>query len=143
MQVPKPDKKPSVSFNMTPMIDVVFLLIIFFLVSSNLVQQESLIALDLPTAKTSRMPKSSESNTRKITINITGEDHLFLGMTPVHREQLRQYLTRLAAEQSRSDKPIEVNIRTDRRVPYRAIEPLLVICSQAGIDNVSFNTYPK
>ena len=140
MQIPKPQKKTNVSFNMTPMIDVVFLLIIFFLVSSNLVQQESLIALDLPTAKTSRMPKSSESNTRKITINITSEDHLFLGMTPIDRDQLRQYLM---AEQSRLGKSLEVRIRTDRRVPYRAIEPIMVICSQAGIDNVSFNTYPK
>jgi len=138
MQIPKPQKKPNLSFNMTPMIDVVFLLIIFFLVSSNLVQQESLIALDLPTAKTSRIPKSSESNTRKITINVTNEDHLFLGSRPIDRDQLRQYLI---AEQSRLGKSLEVRIRTDRRVPYRAIEPLMVICSQAGIDNVSFNTY--
>jgi biopolymer transport protein ExbD len=116
----------------------VFLLIIFFMVTSNIVQQEALIAVDLPTAKTSRMPDSSQSGTRKITINITGEDHLFLGMTPIDREQLRQYLT---AEQSRPGRPLEVRIRTDRRVPYRAIEPILVICSQAGIDNVSFNTY--
>ena len=128
------------SFNMTPMIDVVFLLIIFFLVSSSLVQQESLITLDLPTAKTSRMPQASESGTRKITINITGEDHLFLGLTPVDRDQLRQYLI---AEQSRNGKPLEVRIRTDRRVPYRAIEPILVICSQTGIDNVSFHTYQR
>ena len=141
MQIPKPDKKPSVTFNMTPMIDVVFLLIIFFMVTSNIVQQEALVAVDLPTAKTSQMPGSSESSTRKVTINVTGEDHLFLGMTPVNREQLRQYLIGLTIEQSRFGKPLEVNIRTDRRVPYRAIEPLLVICSQAGIDHVSFNTY--
>ena len=140
MQIPKPHKKPSLTFNMTPMIDVVFLLIIFFLVSSNLVQQESLIAIDLPTAKTSRMPKASESGTRKITITVTGEDHIFLGMTPIDREQLRLFLI---AEQSRTTKPLEVRIRTDRRVPYRTIEPVMVICSQAGIDNVSFHTYPS
>ena len=140
MQILKPHKKPNVSFNMTPMIDMVFLLIIFFLVSSNLVQQESLIAVDLPTAKTSRMPKSSESGMRKVTINITSEDHIFLGMTPIHREQLRQHLI---AEQIRSGKPLEVRIRSDRRVPYHAMEPILVICSQTGIGNVSFHTYQR
>ena len=138
MQTPKPPKKPNVTFNMTPMIDVVFQLIIFFMVSSSLVQQESLIAVDLPTAKTSRMPKASESGTRKITVTVTGEDHLFLGTHPIDRERLRQYLI---AEQSRTDKPIEVRIRTDSHVPYRTIEPVLVICSQAGIGNVSFHTY--
>jgi biopolymer transport protein ExbD len=140
MQIPKPPNKPNVSFNMTPMIDVVFQLIIFFMVSSSLVQQESLIAVDLPTAKTSRMPKASESGSRKITINITGEDHVFLGMTPVDRDQLRLYLI---AEQSRSSKPLAVRIRTDRRVPSRVIEPILVICSQSGVDNVSFHTYQR
>ena len=138
MKTPKPDKKPNVSFNMTPMIDVVFLLIIFFLVSSNLVQQESLIAVDLPSAKTSRIPGSRESGTRKITINVTGEDQVFLGTRSVDHEQLLQFLT---AERSRAGKPLEVRIRTDRHVPYKTIEPLLVVCSQAGIDNVSFNTY--
>lgn len=140
MRIPRPEKKPSLSFNMTPMIDVVFLLIIFFLVSSNLVQQETLIAVDLPSTKSSRMPDSRESQTRKITINVTGEDHVFLGMRPVDHYQLLQFLS---AEQSRAGKPLEVHIRTDRRVPYRTIEPVLVICSQAGIDNVSFNTYKK
>ena len=138
MQIPKPHIKRNVTFNMTPMIDVVFLLIIFFLVSSNLVQQESLIAVDLPTAKTSRMPKASESGTRKITITVTGEDCLFLGTRLIDSEHLRQYLI---AEQSRTGKPLEVRIRTDRHVPYRTIAPVMVICSQAGIDNVSFHTY--
>ena len=125
---------------MTPMIDVVFLLIIFFLLTSNLVQQESLIAVDLPTAKSSRMPGVKESQTRKITINITGEDHVFLGNQAVDFGQLQQILS---AERMRTGKPLEVRIRTDRRVPYKTIEPVLVICSQAGIDNVSFNTYKE
>ena len=140
MKIPKPHKRQELSFDMTPMIDVVFLLIIFFLVSSNLVQQESLIAVDLPTTKTSRMPSSRESQTRKITINVTGEDHVFLGNRSVDREQLLQFLT---TEQTRASKPLEVRIRTDRRVPYKTIEPVLVTCSQAGIDNVSFHTYKK
>ena len=140
MKIPKPYKRPELSFNMTPMIDVVFLLIIFFLVSSNLVRQESLIAVDLPTTKTSRMPNSRESQTRKITINVTGEDHVFLGNRSVDREQLLQFLT---TEQARANRSLEVRIRADRRVPYKTIEPVLVTCSQAGIGNVSFHTYRK
>ena len=140
MRIPKPEKKSALSFNMTPMIDIVFLLIIFFLVSSNLVQQETLIAVDLPSAKSSRMPGSRESQTRKITISVTGEDHIFLGTRPVDHGQLLQFLS---AEQMRTGMPLEVRIRTDRRVPYKTIEPVLVICSQVGIDNVSFNTYKE
>jgi len=46
----------SLGFNMTPMIDVVFLLIIFFLVSSHLAQQETQLELDLPEATSGTRP---------------------------------------------------------------------------------------
>ena len=51
----------SVSFNMTPMIDVVFLLIIFFLVSSNLAQQEVHLEIDLPDAASGNRPQEDDT----------------------------------------------------------------------------------
>ena len=48
MHIPSYARSKEVGFNMTPMIDVVFLLIIFFLVSSHLAKQESQMEIDLP-----------------------------------------------------------------------------------------------
>ena len=50
MRLPNQRGRHSVGANMTPMIDVVFLLIIFFLVSSHLARQENRLPLDLPMA---------------------------------------------------------------------------------------------
>ena len=50
MHIPRYKPYQKLGFNMTPMIDVVFLLIIFFLVSSHLAKQETQIELALPTA---------------------------------------------------------------------------------------------
>ncbi|MBT6848587.1 MAG: biopolymer transporter ExbD, partial [Planctomycetaceae bacterium] len=50
MQTPRYARSKETGFNMTPMIDVVFLLIIFFLVSSHLARQETQLELDLPEA---------------------------------------------------------------------------------------------
>ena len=52
MRVPSSTNRRAVGANMTPMIDVVFLLIIFFLVSSHLARQENHLPLDLPIAST-------------------------------------------------------------------------------------------
>ena len=50
MRLPHYPRQRAIQLNMTPLIDVVFLLIIFFLVSSHLARQETQVELDLPTA---------------------------------------------------------------------------------------------
>ena len=119
---------------MTPMIDLVFLLIIFFIVSSSLVQQEAGIPVDLPEAGTGEMPQE-EDKTKKIVITVLGEDAIMLGTQPVTLNQLREYL--LGERQSR--KELKVRIRADRKTPYSTIEPIMVACIEAGIPDVVFS----
>jgi biopolymer transport protein ExbD len=118
---------------MTPMIDVVFLLIIFFIVSSNLVQQDVAMELELPSAESGE--RSKERDTRTITLNVPEEGILLLGTERVDVERLRAWLVR---EHQSTDKEIEVRIRTNKNIPYGAIEPVLVLCAESGIWNVSF-----
>ena len=59
----------AVGFNMTPMIDIVFQLIIFFLVSSHLAQSQMQYVFDLPEAKTGQEQLES-TQTTKIVINL-------------------------------------------------------------------------
>ena len=66
----------SIGFNMTPMIDVVFLLIIFFLVSSHLAQQETQVTVDLPDASSSDRPE--EEDVRRLFINILSETEILI-----------------------------------------------------------------
>ena len=123
----------SVSFNMTPMIDVVFLLIIFFLVSSNLAQQEVHPEIELPDAASGDQPRHDD--TRRIVINVVSKDHVQVGteiVTPKRLADLIRY-------ESRETKgKLEVRIRADRRVPYGVFEPILMACVQADVWNVSF-----
>ena len=115
------------------MIDVVFLLIIFFIVSSNLVQQDVAMELELPSAESGKPIK--ENDRRPIMLNVPKAGTLLLGSELVNTEQLRAVLHR---ERQSSDKAIEVRIRTNKEIPYGVIEPILVLCAEAGIWNVSF-----
>jgi biopolymer transport protein ExbD len=123
----------SVSFNMTPMIDVVFLLIIFFLVSSNLAQQEVQLEVDLPDAASGNQPR--DDDTRRIVINVLSADHVQVGteiVTPNRLADLIRYESRM------TEGKLEVRIRANRRVPYGVFEPILMACTQANVWNVSF-----
>jgi biopolymer transport protein ExbD len=133
MRVPTASRTTGVGFNMTPMIDIVFLLIVFFLVSSHLASREVQVDLRLPEATSGDDPATDLPP--RVTINVLAEGTLRLAGTDLDVDQLGQ---RLRVEAARTERDIEVRIRSDRTVPYRYIEPVLVACARAGIWNVSF-----
>lgn len=138
MRVPIRTGRERVGLMMTPLIDVVFLLIIFFLVSSHLARQEVQLELELPTADSGREPR--EDNRPRVTINVLPEGKILLGSVEVDGPQLAR---RLKVETDRGGQDLEVRIRSARRVPYRLIEPILVACSKAGAWNVTFAVTPR
>ncbi|MEX2168944.1 MAG: biopolymer transporter ExbD [Pirellulales bacterium] len=136
MRIPSRNTRGRVTMNMTPMIDVVFLLIIFFLVSSHLARQETQVALDLPTASTGE--PLEETAQQRVTINVMPDGQVLLAGRTVAPEELAAKLT---FERSRSGNDLEVRIRGDREVTFSVIEPLLVACAEAGVWNVTFGVH--
>ncbi len=138
MRSPTNLARGSIGFNMTPMIDVVFLLIIFFLVSSHLARQETQVAIDLPEATTSNRPE--EEDVRRLIVNVLSETEIRVGSQPIETARLETLLNyesqkSLGAGNARA---LEVRIRTNRTVPYHAVEPILLACARSGIWNVKF-----
>ncbi len=132
MRLPTALRRRTFGINMTPMIDVVFLLIIFFLVSSHLAQQETQLELDLPEAESGQ--DLAEAENPRVTVNVTADGTLLLGSTPVAADELE---SRLRHERQRTGEELEVRIRGDRTVPYRFVEPILLAAARAGIWNMS------
>lgn len=117
---------------MTPMIDVVFLLIIFFLVSSHLAKRETRMPLDLPTAGSYRTPDPAN---QRLTLQITADGRVQAGATLVAPEQIAVLL----AGHRRDHGPnAAVRIRTDKFATYGTIEPLLRDIAAAGIVDITF-----
>jgi biopolymer transport protein ExbD len=127
---------------MTPMIDIVFLLIIFFLVSSHLAKQESQLVLPLPEADSGS--KLTDDGSPRAVVNVLADGTLLLAGTRVTPLELGQ---RLGFEQERIRQTrglsanIEVRIRGDRRVPYRFVEPIMRAAVDQGISDVTFAVY--
>ena len=76
MRIPSHLRSGALGFNMTPMIDVVFLLIIFFLVSSHLAKQEVQMQLPLPTAESGN--QRVEDDVPRLTVNVLSDGTLML-----------------------------------------------------------------
>jgi biopolymer transport protein ExbD len=136
MRVPTQLQSGDLGFNMTPMIDVVFLLIIFFLVSSHLAKQESQMPLPLPVAESGREPP--DDTRPRVTVNVTSDGVMTLGG---RRMEAAELTARLAERLAEAGKDLEVRIRGDRTVNYRHVEPIMLSCARSGIWNVTFAVY--
>jgi biopolymer transport protein ExbD len=140
MQVPSSTAtRGEVGFNMTPMIDVVFQLIIFFLLSSHLSQQENSLPLPLPQA-TSGQDETADPNQPRITINVLSDGTMLLGGTPV---SLTDLPARLQDRVKQIGAGVEVRVRADRSVPYKHVEPVMLACVQAGIHKIGYAVYRR
>ena len=133
MRIPSHTTAGGVGFNMTPMIDVVFQLIIFFLLSSHLAKQENQLALPLPAADSGK-PASPDDRPR-LTVNVLPDGRLLVAGRAVTPDEL---IPRLRERKSVHGDDLEVRIRSDRGVAYSRVEPILLACARAGIWNVSF-----
>ncbi|MCU0711119.1 MAG: biopolymer transporter ExbD [Pirellula sp.] len=135
MKVPTYRGTRRVSINMTPMIDVTFLLIIFFLVSSHLAKQENFLPLSLPIAASGL----SDTPERMIfTVQVTEKGEYRIGSQEVVLDQVRRALQ---DKNNAEQKPVRVRIRTDRSAPYDSIGALLKIFSVLGNSDVVFAVY--
>ncbi|RCS40732.1 biopolymer transporter ExbD [Bremerella cremea] len=134
MRVPTNLKSGQAEFNMTPMIDVVFLLIIFFLVSSHLAKQESQLPLPLPTAESGQ--EIIDDQQPRVVVNIGADGSLSLAGHRVPPAELKE---RLVVERERIGEALEVRIRCDRETPFANVKPVMLAAAQAGIWNVAFS----
>jgi biopolymer transport protein ExbD len=139
MRAPSNLGRGGLGFNMTPMIDVVFLLIIFFLVSSHLARQETQLDLDLPDAASGE--PAGEEDVRRLVVNVLPnvrpEGQIRVGGQLVEVGQLSELIRYERGQAERDRKELQVRIRSDRRVPYGVVEPILLACARAGVWNVT------
>jgi biopolymer transport protein ExbD len=120
------------------MIDIVFLLIIFFLLSSHLARREAQMPMPLPVATTGEEPWDELAP--RVILNITADGHVVLAGRPIPQDQLA---SRLSTARAASEGELEVRIRADRTVPYAHVAPVLLAASQAEIWNVTFAVYSQ
>ena len=138
MKAPSMTRSRSVSFNVTSLIDIVFLLIIFFLVASHVARSEAVEPVDLP--KISDPAGDEEETPLRIVVTMMADRSMWVGGRQVLLPQVEQLILSAAQE---SLNQVEVRIRADHAATYLEIEPILLACAQFGVTRVGFAVLPK
>lgn len=122
-------KREALTFELTPLIDVVFLLLIFFLVSSVFKKEELALLLNLPKAAKG---KEQASKNQDVTIELNKEEIAFNGKK-VSIEELEEQLPSV-------DKKKIINLRVDGTVEYKRLVKILDLLQKNKLENVSLIT---
>ncbi|ADD67608.1 Biopolymer transport protein ExbD/TolR [Denitrovibrio acetiphilus DSM 12809] len=122
-------KKGDRSPDMTPMIDMVFLLLIFFLLTS--VFQSTAIETDLPSSSTAHTQED-----KPIVIAVKNDGKLYFNDRLIEAPELK-YLLKCELENKNMH---EVSIASDKNVDFQQIIALMDIARDSGAESVSFLT---
>ncbi len=132
MKIKKRDEDEPV-LNLTPMIDVVFQLLIFFMVATTFLDPEKEIGIELPEAASGEAP---DEQSDELIINIFADGRIILSGREVAAESLLGELKAAA----QADPTTPVTIRGDRLVHHERVVQVMDACGQAGLLNLAVGT---
>ena len=119
----------KIELSMTAMIDVVFLLIIFFMVSTVFVDFSRKMDINLPTSKSSAIDES----TKTLEVEMSKDKKIFLAGKPLTLLGLE---TTLAKMEFKDKKPSAI-IRADKSLPYGDVIQVMGLLQKKGIPDIS------
>ena len=122
------------TLSLTPLIDVVFLLLIFFLVTSEFEDEERRLDIVLPTA-TSAVPMSVKP--RELVVDIDSDGAIYLRGQTISLEQLQQLLTDSVAKNPTNQSVV---IRADRQTSFQPVVDVMDVCNRTGVSDYSVTT---
>lgn len=115
--------------NMTPLMDLTFILLITFIITFPLIEQG--IAINLPKGKAA---DRKESETRSISLNI--EKQLFLDDRPLSKEELAAEMAQIGV----NDPNTTIFVRADRKLPYGDVVEIMRVLHDANITKMALVT---
>jgi biopolymer transport protein ExbD len=122
---------PMSEINVTPLVDVMLVLLIIFMITAPLMSHK--IKVELPKANLDKRPDKVPA-TPPITVTVQEDGHLYWNDAPVTRDQLE---SQLSVEAQKTPQP-EVNVRGDKTTKYRIVSDVVNIAQQQGIAKVGF-----
>lgn len=129
----KQHQAPMADINVTPMVDVMLVLLVIFIITAPLFTHA--IKLDLPNAQSAPAPEKPET----IAISINGEGKIFWGNDAIAQDDLG---IRLAAAALKKPQP-ELQLRADKATRYEVIAQVMAAAQTNGLSKIGFVTEPK
>jgi biopolymer transport protein TolR len=123
-----PGPRPMSEINMTPLVDVMLVLVVIFIITAPLLA--SSIKLDLPRTSAT----SASDTTAFVALAVDKSGQTFLGNLPLGLDELAAKLAQAAKENPET----EVQLRADAAVPYGRIVEVMGVAQKAGLNRIGF-----
>ena len=121
---------PMADINVTPMVDVMLVLLVIFIITAPLFTHA--IKLDLPSAQSAAAPQKPET----ISLSIDGEGRIFWNNDPVEQQDLGARL----AQAAQQDPQPELQLRADKSTRYEIIAQVMSAAQTNGMTKIGFVT---
>ena len=133
MLIKQSDVEGGIHIDFVPMVDVLFNLVIFFLLATTIAQVEREMNIALPSAS-SASPITTAL--REITINVEADGKVVVAGRPIEMPELRGML----ADAVKQNPEQKATVRGDRRTPYENVVRVLDACKSGGIQEPYIDT---
>ena len=123
---------PMSDINMTPLIDVMLVLLVIFIITAPLMTAS--LRLNLPRSDAARPGSAPQF----IAVALSSAGELYLGDERLDRDAF----TRRVAAAAKDDPDLEVQLRADQSVPYGRVAELIGLLQQQGLSRIAFVAEP-
>ncbi len=124
----------DIEVDMSPMIDMVFLLLIFFIVASTIIDEK--VSVQIPKAAYAKVPKDT---TGRLVISVNKDDKMFIGPMPVDFRQLENKM----ALEIEADPNLRILIRSGKEVKYKTNEKIMMTCAKVGASDLIYSAFEE
>ncbi|MDF7824745.1 biopolymer transporter ExbD [Pontiellaceae bacterium B12227] len=136
MKLKQKDLGDDLELDMSPMIDMVFLLLIFFIVASQVIDEKPKVKI--PTAAYGKVP---EDTTGRLMISVTKDEKYFIGSDP-RAKTIEQVQLQIETEIN-ADPELRILIRADGDTKYKVNEKITLACAEVGAQDIIYSVFEE
>ena len=128
-------QKDDVAIDMAPMIDMVFLLLIFFMVASVVTELDK-VEVEIPEAQYAKVPEDVKG---RMMLSVDANNQVYSGTLPVNMEELKV----LVSAELDQNPDLRILIRADERVEYKTNKDIMIACGEVGATDLIYATFEE
>ncbi|MGA8833442.1 MAG: protein TolR [Desulfomonilaceae bacterium] len=129
------NRAPMADINVTPLVDVMLVLLIIFMVTAPMLQEG--VSVELPAAKGEPIEKAQQRD--EVIISVSGAGSIYVNDKAVTEDQLATVVLDVTKDKPNRD----VFLRADKTVPYGVVVRIMASLKTAGIANLGMITTPQ
>lgn len=127
--------REDASVDMAPMIDLVFLLLIFFMVASVVTELDK-VEVEIPKSIHAKVPEDTKG---RMMLSIDANGQIYDGLNPVSITELKPVMV----DELDMNPDLRILIRADQRVEYKICKDLMIACGDVGATDLIYATFEE